>query len=188
MTQATETGAMGDHATGPSPRTAALSRDLSSDEAVSALYSVHYVALVRLATMLLHDQGRAEEIVQDAFVSVHGRWRRLRAPDKAVAYLRTAVVNRARSELRHRKVVARHEPQPPGTTASAESHVLARAQREAMLAALDELSDRQREVLILRYYLDLSESEIAATLRISRGAVKSHSSRGIAALRTTWEH
>ncbi len=180
---------MGDHSTGPSPSTAALSRgDLDADEAVSALYSAHYVALVRLATMLLHDQGRAEEIVQDAFVSVHGRWLRLREPDRAVSYLRTAVINRARSELRHRKVVARHEPQAPGADASAESHVLARAQRKAMLAALDELSDRQREVLILRYYLDLSESDIAATLRISRGAVKSHSSRGIAALRMAWEH
>jgi len=111
---------MGDHSTGP-PSTDALSRDLSSDEAVSALYSAHYVALVRLATMLLHDQGRAEEIVQDAFVSVHGRYWRLREPDKAVSYLRTAVVNRARSELRHRQVAAKHEPDPPGADASAGS-------------------------------------------------------------------
>lgn len=163
-------------------------RDCGPDEAVTHLYSAHYAGLVRLATMLLHDQGRAEEIVQDAFVDVHGRWARLREPDKAVAYLRRAVVNRCRSELRHRKVVARHEPDSPGDDASAESHVLARAQRAQVLAALDALSGRQREVLILRYYLDLSESDIAATLRISRGAVKSHSSRGIAALRTTWEH
>lgn len=179
---------MGDHSTDSPRNTATLTRDWSADEAVTQLYSAHYAALVRLATMLLHDQGRAEEVVQDAFVAVHGRWRRLKDPDKAVAYLRTTVVNRSRSELRHRKVVARHEPDPPGPDASAESYVLARAQRDQMLAALDGLSDRQREVLVLRYYLDLSESDIATTLRISRGAVKSHSSRGIAALRTTWEH
>lgn len=176
---------MGERAIGSA---AATSSDSTADEAVTRLYSAHYAGLVRLATMLLRDQGRAEEIVQDAFVTVHGRWRHVEEPDKAVAYLRTTVVNRSRSELRHRKVVAKHEPDPPGADASAESHVLARAQRGAMLTALDGLSGRQREVLILRYYLDLSESDIAATLRISRGAVKSHSSRGIAALRTAWEH
>ncbi|MDQ3628286.1 MAG: SigE family RNA polymerase sigma factor [Actinomycetota bacterium] len=179
---------MGDHSTRPSQSTATPTLARDPDVAVTALYSAHYAALVRLATMLLHDQGRAEEIVQDAFICVHGRWRRIKEPDKAVAYLRTTVLNRSRSELRHRKVVARHEPEPPGAAASAESHVLARVQRDQMLAALDGLSDRQREVLILRYYLDLSEADIAATLGISRGAVKSHSSRGIAALRTAWEH
>lgn len=184
---------MGEHATGTAGSSAAPPRDWSADEAVTNLYSAHYTGLVRLATMLLWDQGRAEEIVQDAFVAVHGRWRRLREPAKAAAYLRTAVVNRSRSELRHRTVVARHEPQPPGAEPSAESHVLARVQSDRMLHALEELSTRQREVLLLRYYLDLSEADIATTLRISRGAVKSHSSRGIAALRTSrlrtdWEH
>jgi RNA polymerase sigma-70 factor (sigma-E family) len=160
----------------------------TADEAVTHLYSGHYGALVRLATMLLGDQGRAEEVVQDAYVSLHERWGRLADPDKALAYLRTSVMNGARSQLRRRSVAARHQAVPPDPVGSAESSVLAAEQRRELLAALDALSDRQREVLLLRYYLDLSEADIADTLRISRGAVKSHSSRGIAALRTTWRH
>jgi RNA polymerase sigma-70 factor (sigma-E family) len=160
----------------------------SADEAVTHLYSGHYSPLVRLATMLLADQGRAEEVVQDAYVSLHGRWAGLADPDRAVAYLRTSVVNGARSQLRRRAVAARHRPVPPGPVGSAESSALAAEERRELLAALDGLPNRQREVLLLRYYLDLSEADIADTLRISRGAVKTHSSRGIAALRTTWRH
>jgi len=158
----------------------------SPDEAVTQLYSGHYASLVRLSTMMLADQGRAEEIVQDAYVSLHRRWTRLKDPDKAIAYLRTSVMNGARSHLRRRAVAERHRPSAPGEVDSAETSALAVEQRRELLAALDELSDRQREVLLLRYYLDLSEADIADTLRISRGAVKTHSSRGIAALRTTW--
>jgi RNA polymerase sigma-70 factor (sigma-E family) len=160
----------------------------SADEAVTQLYSGHYASLVRLATMLLGDQGRAEEVVQDAFVALHGRWGRLADPDRAVAYLRTSVLNGARSALRRRSVAARHEPAPPPPVESAERTAVAAEERRELLAALDGLSDRQREVLLLRYYLDLSEADIAAALRISRGAVKTHSSRGISALRTAWRH
>jgi RNA polymerase sigma-70 factor (sigma-E family) len=158
----------------------------SADEAVTQLYSGHYASLVRLATMLLHDQGRAEEVVQDAYVSLHGRWTRLRDPDKALAYLRTSVMNGARSSLRRRSVAARHQPPEMGPVASAEASALVSEQRREVLAAVDGLPQRQREVLLLRYFLDLSEADIADTLRISRGAVKTHSSRGIAALRVTW--
>jgi RNA polymerase sigma-70 factor (sigma-E family) len=150
--------------------------DWSADEAVTHLYSGHYATLVRLATMLLGDQGRAEEVVQDAYVSLHGRWSRLSDPDKALAYLRTSVVNGARSQLRHRAVADRHRPSSPEPVGSAEASALA--------------AEERRELLLLRYYLDLSEADIAEALRISRGAVKTHSSRGIAALRanprTTW--
>jgi RNA polymerase sigma-70 factor (sigma-E family) len=158
----------------------------SADEAVTHLYRGHYAPLVRVATMLLGDQGRAEEVVQDAFVALHGRWGRLTDPDRAVAYLRTSVVNGARSALRRRSVAARHEPAAPSPVESAEQSAVAAEQRRELLTALDGLSDRQREVLLLRYYLDLSEADIAAALRISRGAVKTHSSRGISALRTAW--
>jgi RNA polymerase sigma-70 factor (sigma-E family) len=168
------------------PASGARSVGWSADEAVTHLYSGHYASLVRLATMLLGDQGRAEEVVQDAYVSLHGRWGRLRDPDKALAYLRTSVMNGARSSLRRRAVAARHQPAPPRPVASAETSALVSEQRRELLAAIDELPDRQREVLLLRYFLDLSEADIADTLRISRGAVKTHSSRGIAALRTTW--
>jgi RNA polymerase sigma-70 factor (sigma-E family) len=156
-----------------------------ADDALAELYAVHWRRLVRLAVLLLHDQGAAEEVVQDAFVAMHGRWRSLRDPDHAVAYLRQAVVNRARSALRHRGVVQRHAARQaaPGSEPSADEPVLAGGRRADVLAALQALPDRQREVLALRYYLELSEAEIADALGISRGSVKAHASRGAAALR-----
>jgi RNA polymerase sigma-70 factor (sigma-E family) len=157
----------------------------SADEALELLYAAHWRRLVRLGVLLVHDVGTAEEIVQECFVSVHDRWGRLNDPDKALAYLRRSVVNRSRSHLRHLAVVRRHverehapEPQP-GADHSAQDQV----RRATVLAALRTLPRRQREVLVLRYYLDLSEAEIADTLGISRGAVKSHASRGAGALR-----
>ena len=138
---------------------------------------------MRLSVLLVRDQGAAEEVVQDAFVAMHGRWSRLRDPDKALAYLRQAVVNRSRSALRHRGVVERHvRATAPGDGPT--TGVRGGARRAAVLDALRRLPDRQREVLALRYYLDLSEAEIADALGISRGAVKSHASRGAAALRS----
>ena len=160
---------------------------LGADEAVTQLYAGHYASLVRLASLLLRDSGSAEDVVQDAFVAMHGRWHRLRDPDKALAYLRRCVVNRAHSLLRHRAVVEKHQPGRPPDEPAADVDVLAREQADEVLRALTGLPARQREVLVLRHYLDLSEAEIAAALGISRGAVKSHSSRGIAHLRTALE-
>src|SRR5256885_12270488 len=88
----------------------AASRD--ADEALVALYTAHYRSMVRIAALLLHDTAAAEDVVQDAYVAMHGSWRGLRDPDKALAYLRQAVVNRARSRLRHLKVVERQTPPP----------------------------------------------------------------------------
>jgi RNA polymerase sigma-70 factor (sigma-E family) len=157
----------------------------SADEALELLYAAHWRRLVRLAVLLVHDLGTAEEIVQECFVSVHGRWGRLDDPDKALAYLRRSVVNRSRSHLRHLAVVRRHleREQPPEPATGADGTTYDQERRAAVLAALRSLPRRQREVLVLRYYLDLSEAEIADTLGISRGAVKSHASRGAAALR-----
>lgn len=154
-----------------------------ADQAVTELYAAHQRSLVRLATLLVHDRPLAEDLVQDSFVAMHGRWGRLRDPDKALAYLRQTVVNRCRSALRHRSVVDRHRPEPPPDAGGADESALVTARRAAVLEALATLPTRQREVLVLRYYLDLSESEIADALDISRGSVKSHASRGAAALR-----
>ncbi len=156
-----------------------------ADAAVEALYAAHWRQLVRLSVLLVRDVGTAEEVVQDAFVAMHGRWRKLRDPDKALAYLRQAVVNRSRSVLRHRGVVDRYaaRERAPETAPPADESALARSRREVVLDALRDLPTRQREVLALRYYLDLSEADIADALGISRGAVKSHASRGAAALR-----
>jgi len=157
-----------------------------ADQALEQLYAAHWRSLVRLAVLLVHDNGLAEEVVQDAFIAVHDRWHRLRDPDRALAYLRQTVVNRSRSALRHRAVVNRHVAR--GThevdVAGSDDGALAGERRDAVLAAMRSLPDRQREVMALRYYAELSEGEIADALGISRGAVKSHASRGAAALRT----
>lgn len=156
-----------------------------ADGALEQLYAAHWRALVRLSVLLLHDRGAAEEVVQDAFVAMHGRWSRLRDHDKALAYLRQSVVNRSRSVLRHRGVVERHaarQARPPDE-APADDGLAAAGRRTAVLDAMASLPERQREVLALRYYLDLSEAEIADTLGIARGSVKSHASRGAATLR-----
>lgn len=156
-----------------------------ADEAIEQLYAAHWRRLVRLSVLLVRDVGTAEEIVQDAFVAVHGRWGKLRDPDLALAYLRQAVVNRSRSALRHRAVVARHaaRDRAPYNAPAADEPVLATARRGVVLDAMRALPQRQREVLALRYYLELSEAEISDALGISRGAVKSHASRGSATLR-----
>lgn len=163
-----------------------------ADAAVTELYAAHWAGMVRLAWLLVHDQGVAEEIAQDSFVALHRQWDRLEDEDRAVGYLRRTVVNRARSALRHDKVVRRqHDADVAGRIAlgahaepSAEDRAMAGDRHERMLALLARLPERQREVLTLRYYLDLDEAGIAATMGISRGAVKSHAHRGLLALRS----
>jgi RNA polymerase sigma-70 factor (sigma-E family) len=156
--------------------------DADADAALEELYAVHYVRLVRLAVLLLGDVGRAEEVVQDSFVAVYRRWGQLREAN-VPAYLRQTVVNRSRSVLRHLTVVSRHPAEPLADVPGADDDVLRGARRRAVIDAMARLPRRQREVLALRYYVDLSEREIAETLGISAGAVKSHASRGAAALR-----
>src|SRR6478736_8404175 len=157
----------------------------TADDALERLYAAHWRRLVRLSVLLVRDVPTAEEVVQDAFVAVHARWSRLRDPDLGLAYLRQTVVNRSRSALRHRSVVERHAAtlRPVDTPDTAPDT----DRREAVLEAMRALPQRQREVLALRYYLDLSAAEIADALGISRGAVKSHASRGSAALRALLE-
>jgi RNA polymerase sigma-70 factor (sigma-E family) len=155
--------------------------------AVIELYSVQYKSLVRLAAMLVRDTSTAEEVVQDAFIAMHDGWHRLKDADKALAYLRQAVVNRSRSVLRHRMVVEKNAPKPAPDMPSAEHGALTLLERSAVIAALRDLPARQREAIVLRYYADLSEAEIAATMRISRGAVKSHTARAMASLKAALE-
>lgn len=159
----------------------------NADEAITQVYTAHYRSLVRLSALLVRDVSAAEEIVQDSFIAMHGSWRRLRDPDRALAYLRQSVVNRSRSWLRHKAVTEKHQPHPMPNAASAEHDAMGALEQQAVIAALRRLPERQREVLVLRYYADLSEADIADALGVSRGAVKSHASRGIAAVRTTLE-
>ena len=165
----------------------AIPADWDADRAVTALYAAHYRSLVRLAALLVRDVATAEEVVQESFVSMHGGWRRLRDSEKALSYLRQSVVNRSRSVLRHRVVVDRNAPKPPPDMPSAEQGAITLLERSAVVAALRTLPARQREALVLRYYGDLSEAQIAGAMGISRGAVKSHTARAMSALRVVLE-
>jgi RNA polymerase sigma-70 factor (sigma-E family) len=167
------------------PMPAELRRD--ADPAVTELYALHYRALVRLATLLLREVPAAEQVVHDSFLAMRDGWERLGNPENALAYLRQAVVNRSRSVLRHRTVTGKNLQQVPPDMQGGEHAVLVRAERSAVVAALRDLPLRQREAIVLRYYADLSEAEIATAMRISRGAVKSHTARGMAALRAALE-
>ena len=155
----------------------------TADEAIAELYQEYWNRLVRLATLLTRDASVAEEIVQDSFVSLHRRWAALDERASAGAYLRTSVVNGARSALRHRGVEERHRQPGPPEPAGPEEHAVRADQDLRVMAALRTLSRRQQEVLVLRYYGDYSEQDIATTLGLSKGAVKSHAHRGLAALR-----
>jgi RNA polymerase sigma-70 factor (sigma-E family) len=158
---------------------------MDPDEVLTALYTAHYAGLVRLAAFLMHDRDSAEEVVQDAYVKVHGRWRGVRDLDKGEAYLRQTVVNLSRSRLRHRTVVTKHAPAAMPDGISAEVGAMESIERSSVVAALAALPQRQREAIVLRYYADLSEAQTAHAMGISNGAVKSHTSRGMAALRST---
>jgi RNA polymerase sigma-70 factor (sigma-E family) len=166
-----------------------------ADEAIAELYAAHWTGLVRLAWLLLRDDLAAEEVVQDAFIAVHRRWDSLRNHQAAAAYLRRSVVNGARSGLRHRGVEERYVAREQGeatahtrqTEVSAEERAIASEATSSMIVALGRLPQRQREVLTMRYYLDLSEAEIADALGISAGSVKAHAHRGLATLRDRME-
>ena len=148
------------------------------------LHREHYRSLVKLASLLIDDRATCEEVVQDAFVAVFRSAARLRDESKLPAYLRSAVLNAARSQLRKRQVRTRLRSvdAPVSEVASAETGALIADDRRAVLDALRSLPDRQRDVLVLRFYLDLSESEIADTLGIAGGTVKTHARRGLDAL------
>jgi RNA polymerase sigma-70 factor (sigma-E family) len=158
-----------------------------AERAVTTLYGEHYRTLVRLAALLLRDVATAEEVVQESFIAMHASWRRLRDTEKALSYLRQSVVNKSRSVLRHRVVVDRNVPMPPPLAPSAEQGAIIELERSAVVSALRRLPLRQREALVLRYYGDLSEAQIASAMGISRGAVKSHTARGMSSLRTVLE-
>jgi RNA polymerase sigma-70 factor (sigma-E family) len=145
-----------------------------------ALYEAHYRRLVKLASFYTDDTETAEEVVQDAFVKLlNGNYR---IDTNAGAYLRSMVLNGARSQLRKRRVRREYVPDTPLPVDAAEVGGVAALASAEIVAALRTLPDKQGAVLVLRYFLDLSEAEIAQTLGIAPGSVKSHASRGLAKL------
>lgn len=150
---------------------------------VTALYHAHRLRMVRLAVLLVDDLATAEDVVQDAFTALYRRHgEHISEVDNALGYLRTAVVNTSRSVLRRRRTARAWTPPAPADVPSAEAHVVLDEAHREVLAALGRLTPRRRQVLVLRYWADLSEAEIASTLGISRGAVKSNASRALDAL------
>jgi RNA polymerase sigma-70 factor (sigma-E family) len=153
-----------------------------SDDLIDTLYRDHALGLVGLAVMLVGDRHSAEDVVQDAFIGLHRNLPRLRDRDKARQYVRAAVLNGSRSVLRARRRMAlRRVPHEPPMW-SAESAVIAGEDQREVLAALTRLPRRAREVLALRYYLDMPDGEIAEVLGVSGGTVRSTASRALADL------
>jgi RNA polymerase sigma-70 factor (sigma-E family) len=153
-------------------------------DAVTALYKVHAVGLIRLAVVMLGDRPAAEDVVQEAFCGLYRRWEHLADTGKALGYVRSSVLNGCRSELRGRIKDERRASRDSAVVeaASAEYAVLIGEEHREILAALRRLPTRQREALVLRFYLDLPEPEIARSMGISKGTVKSTTSRALAAL------
>ncbi len=153
-------------------------------DAVIGLYQVHVLGLVRLAVVLLGDRPAAEDVVQDAFCGLYTHWERLSDPAKALPYLRSSVLNGCRNTRRRQRYTGRAPAGWAGTppAESAESSVLVAEEHREVLAALQHLPARQREALVLRFYLDLAEPEIAQTRGVTAGTVKSTTSRALAAL------
>jgi RNA polymerase sigma-70 factor (sigma-E family) len=158
-------------------------RDADAALSVSELFRDHHLELVRLAVVMLGDLATAEDVVQDCYERLHRRWHAIREPSRALAYARSSVLNGCRSVHRRSAVYRKYEPrlaQPADATVP--DAIAASADRGQLAAALRELPRRQREVLVLRYYADLSVKEIAETLRISPSNARACMSRGLAAL------
>ncbi|MGW9438641.1 RNA polymerase sigma factor [Streptomyces sp. NPDC055607] len=150
---------------------------------VTELYHAQRLAMVRLAVLLVDDLATAEDVVQDAFTALYRRYgEHIAEVDNALGYLRTAVLNTSRSVLRRRRTARAWTPSAPSDVPSAEDRVVLDEAHREVLAALSQLTPRRCQVLVLRYWADLSEVEIAETLGISRGAVKSNASRALDAL------
>ncbi|WP_328993275.1 SigE family RNA polymerase sigma factor [Kribbella sp. NBC_01245] len=158
-------------------------REAEREAAIARVFDQSHPQMVRLA-VLLGAGPDAEDVVAEAFCQLYRRWPKLRSPDAALGYVRGAVVNLVRMRWRHLQVVRRHHDRVvrPSDDVSAENVALAREDQRAVVAALEELPPRQREAIVLRYWMDLKEAEIAAAMGISCGAVKSHTARAMSAL------
>ena len=152
-------------------------RDVS--QAVTALYERHYRSLVRLAALLVPDPATAEDIVQESFAAAQDRWRTLPDADDALCYLRRSVVRRSRSARRLRLPAGPRALDLPGDGPEADLPLGG----SAVVSALRALPVRQREVLVLRYFVDLPEAEIASATGISTAAVRNHAARAMSSLR-----
>ena len=166
---------------------AAVVVGIDRDALVALLFEEEGAALVRLARLFTDDRNAAEDLVQEAFIRLHKSAHRIRSQDKAAPYLRSIVINLARDHNRRGMMSLRHqEAVPAGSTPEApEDRLLLDEEQMRLLDEVHALSPRQRDCLLLRFYLELSEREIADVLSISPNSVKTHCRRGLASLRET---
>ncbi|MDT6988000.1 sigma-70 family RNA polymerase sigma factor [Streptomyces lusitanus] len=175
----------------PAPFTPAVAdpADLEREAGVARLFELHYSSMLRLAVLLGADDP--ENVVAEAYYQIYRRWRRLKDVAAAEASLRSTVCDLTRVRTRPLQAARRSEERPASppepTVASAENTALLRDDQRVLIDALQQLPARQREALVLRHWLGLKEAEIAAAMGISRGSVKTHTSRGIAALTQAME-
>ncbi|MGW0821136.1 RNA polymerase sigma factor [Streptomyces sp. NPDC002845] len=163
--------------------------ELEREAGLARLFELHYSSMLRLAVLLGADDP--ENVVAEAYYQIYRKWRRLRDAQAAEAYLRSTVCNLTRMRIRHLQVARKHVESPASppeeAVASAESTALLHDDQRVLIDALQQLPARQREALVLRHWLGLKESEIAAAMGISCGSVKTHTARGIAALTQAME-
>jgi RNA polymerase sigma-70 factor (sigma-E family) len=172
---------------GRASEASAFAGSSSARDGVTELFRHHYRRLVGLAALLVDDRESAEEVVQDAFEALYRHWSRLRDPQAAVAYLNRSVVNGSHSRLRRRRTERAYALPEAGVAPSAESRGVEHGRHTELVAAVRTLPQRQREVVVLRYFVNLSEEQIADWLGVSRGSVKRHASRATAALQQRME-
>jgi RNA polymerase sigma factor (sigma-70 family) len=168
---------------GAAPGSVPADAEPDAGQVITAIYGTEYRSLVRLAAVLAGDAGIAEEVVQDSFVAMYGAWSRLRDRDKALAYLRQRVINRSRRALRQAMAAGGNAAAPePGIMPGAGQGTITQPERPAVISAMHALPPRQREALMLRFYLDLPERQAASAMGISLAAANHHTARATAAL------
>ncbi|QNE19998.1 sigma-70 family RNA polymerase sigma factor [Kribbella qitaiheensis] len=160
---------------------------VDADALVVALFQAEGARLVQLARWFVDDRTAAEDLVQEAFLRLARNQHRINDPDRAAAYLRSIVVNLARDHNRRGLVSLRHRPPAVVDDRSAEDHAAVDESRREVIEALRQLPRRQRDCLVLRYYLELSVGAIAETLGLSPNSVKTHLQRGMRALKAELE-
>jgi RNA polymerase sigma-70 factor (ECF subfamily) len=158
----------------------------SAELDLEVLFRAHATPLLKLAVVLTGDRPLAEELVQEAFVRLH-RSRTVPTPGKELAYLRRTVINLSHGHHRRLRIVRSRPPEPPRVSAAAEVDAVRRDGQRRVVAAVRSLPPRQRDCIVLRFYADLSDTEIAETLGISAGSVKTHLHRARATLATSLE-
>ena len=155
-----------------------------ADALVADLFAAEGRSLVRLARMFCDDQAAAEDLVQEAFIRLHRSAGTIRDLGRAPAFLRSIVINLARDHNRRGLMSLRHRhtTHPPEITRGFEETAVGNEADRRVLAAVRRLPERQRACVVLRYYLQYSESETADTLGISKSSVKTHCRRALATL------